>query len=219
MRQPKKPKVSPAKAAANAKFAAAGRAAQARKRAAYAAQHHGAKLPPSKAQRQAQLKFAAAGRAAQAARKAGKVYQKAAAVMPAEYIPGGSWVSGCNDVAPTCATVAVMNHLLAATGVRATDEDVLRIHRQAGGEGAARICDVLELLHARWLTIGRTNVRLMRFIPTDEQVIVAGLVVGVRLPHDRHAVVSCAGGVITWGQVLPWTFGEPDEAWALEWAL
>jgi hypothetical protein len=218
VKQPKAKKQSPAQHAAGLAFAAGGRAAQARKRAAYRKTHHGMNPPATRSQKQA----AAKGRAAQAARRQGKVPpKKAAAVAPAELgQPGGSgylMISGCNDAYPTCAAAAVANHLLAATGLRMSEDAVLRLHRQAGGDDDGSYIEaVLEVLRATgWLFLGRTT-RLLSFTRTDEDVIVSGLVVGVSLPHARHAVLSHPLGMVSWGQVMPWT-GEPYEAWALDW--
>jgi hypothetical protein len=199
---------TPAQVAAGKKFAAAGRKAQATARA------RGKK--PSAAQKQAALKWAAAGRAAQAAKRQGKVpVQKAAAVAPVQpaVLPGW-WLLGCNDEAPTCAATAVANHLLAVTGLALTAQEVARLHAMAGGEDGAGIADVLDVLLA-WSP--RADVRLVSARRADEAMIVPGLVVGVSLPHARHAVLSHPRGMVSWGRVMPWT-GVPDEAWALEWA-
>jgi hypothetical protein len=202
---------TPAQVAAGKKFAAAGRKAQASARA------RGKK--PSAAQKQAALKWAAAGRAAQAAKRQGKVApKKAAAAGPgpvsAPLLPG--WSLGCNDVLPSCAATAVANHLLAATGVMMAEKEVAWLHERAGGDDGATIESVLELLAWDASVIRQRPVRLRSFTRTDEEVIVAGLVVGVSLPHARHAVLSHPQGMVSWGRVLPWA-GEPYEAWALEW--
>lgn len=202
---------SPAQVAAGKKFAAAGRASQAKARAA------GKK--PSAAQHRAALKWAAAGRASQAARRAGQVpKKKAAAVAPeAAALLRGWWALGCNDVVPTCASVAVANHLMAHTGLMMTEGEVLALHEMAGGEDGASVADVLEVLHERHLELLRGSAWLQSFTRTDEEVIVAGLVVGFSLPHARHAVLSHPRGMVSWGRVMPWA-GVPDEAWALEWS-
>jgi len=222
MKQPKVAKRSAAQIAAGAKFAAGGRAAQAKKRAAYAKSHHGAKLPRTDAQKQATLKNAAAGRAAQAARRKGKLPpKKAAAIAPVSLPPEVSlpgWSLGCNDVAPSCAAAAVANHMLASTGLTMTEGEIRMLHKLAGGDEGAMISDVLEALRANWKSFCQGRARLVSFTPTDEDVLVAGLVVGISLPHARHAVLSHPFGMVTWGQVMPWA-GEPYEAWALEWAM
>lgn len=202
MKAPKAKKRSPAQAAAAARFAAAGRAAQAASRAAYSRTHHGAKKPRSKAQTQASLKWGAAGRAAQAARKQGKVpVRKAALVLPGTAAAG--WPLGGNDVLPSCAAVAVACHLLAATGRVMAEEEVIALHALAGGDDGAAVPDVLEALGAA-------------FWQADEDLVVPGLVVVTRLPGGRHAVLSHPRGMVSWGRVMPWR-GIPEQAWAVRW--
>ena len=218
-----KPKTKRTKAqqAASQAWAAAGRAAQAGNRAAYRKAHQGQNPPPTKAQHQAGLKWAAAGRASQLRKRQGKppvTPKKRAAVMPDELLVPvrGPWLEGCNDVMPTCAAVAVANHLLAATGTVMPDDEILRLHRMAGGDDGATIENVLQVLHSyRQYFVGAKRY-LAHFTRTDADVIVAGLVVGVKLTHAGHAVLSHPRGMVSWGQVLPWD-GEPEEAWALEW--
>jgi len=179
----------------------------------------------SKARHAAGQKAAAAGRASQAAARARKAGGRAvtpkvrAAVAPAELIlPGSTWPTGCNDFAPTCASVAVACHLLAATGFAMADEEILKLHKLAGGDSGASISSVLEAISEHWAVFSHGRIRLLSYFQADEQFILAGMVVGVQLPHAGHAVLSVPGGMISWGQYLPWD-GEPDEAWALEWGL
>lgn len=216
---PRAKKRSPAQIAAGKAFAAAGRAAQASARAA-AIKKTGKPPPRSKAQQAAAKKFAAAGQAALAARRAGKTPVTAknrAAAAPGDLVlyPGSAWPTGCNDVAPTCAAVAVASHLQAVTGFTMPDADILKLHAMAGGENGATIENVLGAMQEHWLKL-RTRVRLLSFFPVDEQFLLAGMVVGVRLGHEGHAVVASPGGMISWGREMAWA-GEPEEAWALEW--
>lgn len=193
--------------AASKAWAAAGRAAQRGR-------------PRTQAQHLAALKWAAAGRAAQAAGKSAKKAaakpKTRAAVAPAGLAPARDWLLGGNDVLPTCAAAAIANHLLAATGIAMTDEEILHLHLLAGGDNGATIASALEAYGEYWGRLCRGKARLRTFTRTDENIIVAGLVVGITLPHAGHAVLSCPGGMISWGHVLPWA-GEPEEAWALEW--
>lgn len=207
MKAPKVKKRSPAQAAAAQKFAAAGRAAQARSRASYSLTHHGAKKPRSKAQTQASLKWGAAGRASQAAKKQGKAPLKKAALV----LPGaarGSWLLGGNDELPSCAATAVACHLLAVTGQEMTDSEILALHGLAGDDDGAVIPEILEALRAAG--------RLASFWQADEEHVVPGLVVVTQLPGGLHAVLSHPCGMVSWGGVLPWA-GQPCEAWAIEW--
>jgi hypothetical protein len=224
--KPKVARKSPAQVAAGQAFAAAGRAAQSATRAA-AIKKTGKPPPVSKARKAATQKWAAAGRAAQAAARVKKAGGRAvtpkakAALAPSELLalPGLAWPAGCNDVAPTCAAVAVACHLQAATGLVMPDKEILRLHEKAGGAAGASIADVLEVLRDDWGPVTRANsVRLLSFFRTDEECLVAGLVVGVQLPHAGHAVLSAPGGMISWGRYMAWE-GDPDEAWACEWGV
>jgi hypothetical protein len=137
--------------------------------------------------------------------------------MEADPLPGWSWLMACNDVAPTCAAAAVANHLLAYTGLRMTDEDIMSLHNMAGGDDGASIEAVLETIQSHRSCFGAASkAYLSTFTRTDSDVIVAGLVVGVRLQHAGHAVVSTSRGMVSWGRVMPFE-GTPEEAWALEW--
>ncbi len=206
---------SAAQQAAGRKFAAAGRAAQARSGRGRSA-----------AQKQAALKWAAAGRASQKAKKTGKHVPlkplKRAATAPEilDTLPG-FWLGGCNIESPVCPAVAIANSLLACTGIAVSDSDIMRWHREAGGqEDGAVIANVLETLYCRWIREGSNSpeARLIRFCRTDENMIIIGSVLGLRLPHDGHAVLAHPRGMVSWGRVLPFE-GIVEEAWALEWEL
>ncbi len=218
-RAPKAKKRSPSQVKAGQAFAAAGRAKQAATRAA-AIRKTGKPPARTKAQTQAALKFAAAGRAAQKAKKAGKVVpKKVTAVAPGSLLalPGSHWPTGCNDIEPTCAAVAVACHLQAVSGFTMTDEEILRLHQLAGGSTGVSIGDVLEAMTAHCFSLDWGRYRLLSFFQADEQFLLAGLVVGVALGHEGHAVLAAPNGMISWGQFLPWA-GEPREAWALNWS-
>jgi len=70
---------------------------------------------------------------------------------------GGGWILGGNDAADNCAAVAVANALLAATGRRVPDAELLRIHDRAGplsiaeALAAAREIHEADAIHERRL--------------------------------------------------------------------
>ena len=200
MKQPKHPR-SKAQVAAAHKFAAAGRAAQARTRAAAIAKTG---KPParSKRQHQAALRWAATGRASQARKRQGlKPLPKK---QPALALPG----FGLHDL-PVCGPVAIAEHLLAATGVHATDSQILDLaYRTSGGCFADYLDQVA--------TGGLAGVRLACFWRCDDELAVPGLVYGVQFRTGYHTVLMVPGGMISWGMLLPVT-GRPLEAWALNW--
>ena len=225
---PKKAKRSPAQVKAGQAFAAGGRRAQAATRA-QAIRKTGKPPPRTRAQKAAGQAFAAAGRAAQARARAKKAGgravppKKRAAVAPEPLLlvhPEPLWPTGCNDISPTCASTAVACHLKAVTGLVLPDTEILRLHELAGGGPGTSISDVLEAASLNWLKIGASGarVRVQAFFRADEEFLLAGMVVGIALGHEGHAVLACPGGMISWGQFMPWE-GEPDEAWCLEWGL
>lgn len=211
----KKPR-SAAQVAAGKEFAAAGRAAQAKARA------KGKK--PSAAQHKAAQKWASAGRAAQAARRAGKkvpvkAVRRAAAFTRFADHPGSPayWLGACDTEYPACPVIAVANHLLAATGIAMTEKEILALYQLAdGSDDGVVISHLLETIHGHTLEFSGGSVRLAGFCQVDENLILNGYIVGLRLPHVGHAVVAHPGGMVSWGQVMPWE-GVAEEAWAVEW--
>jgi len=200
VKQPKHPRTK-AQHAAALKFAAAGRSAQANTRAAAIAKTG---KPParSKKQHQASLRAAAAGRAAQARKR--NHLKPLPKKQPALALPG----YGLHDL-PVCGPVAVAEHLLAATGVYATDSQILDL---AGRTSGGCLADYLEQASAG----GLAGVRLARFWRCDDELAVPGLVYGVQFRRGYHTVLMLPGGLLSWGMLLP-VIGRPLEAWDLKW--
>ena len=215
--QPKAKHRSPAQVRAGKAYAAAGRAAQAKTRAA-AIKKTGKPPPRSKAQHAASVRAAGFGRAAQAARRAGKkpVSHKKAA-LPCRHAPLVShiparmlWLPGCDDEQPVCAVTAVANHLLAATGIAASDAEMLALHLLAGGDDGARIETVLDAaVHE-----GLAGHKLILFGQADRAS--PGTVCGLAMGSGYHAVLAHPYGMVSWGLLLPWA-GRLEEAWYLDW--
>lgn len=207
---PKHPKRSPAQVKASQKFAAAGRSAQARTRAAAIAKT--GKPPPRTAKQKAATKnFAASGRAAQAARRAGKQpAPKKKAAAPDIRPRCGVSTQGALSLheLPACGPVALAEHLAAFTGITASDEEVLALHERAG------VVTLANLFEAA--ADGFAGTRLAWFERCDPGTVAPGLVYGVQLPAGYHAVLSHPAGMLTWGRLMPW-YGTPEEAWWLEW--
>lgn len=200
MKQPKH-KRTKAQHAASLKFAAAGRSAQAKTRAAAIAKTG---KPParSKHQHQAALRWAASGRAAQArTRNHLKPLPKKA---PALALPG----CGLHDL-PVCGPVAIAEHLLAATGVYATDGQILDLAMRTSG---GCLADYLE----QAATGGLAGVRLARFWRCDDELAVPGLVYGMQFRRGYHSVLMRPDGMLSWGMLLP-VIGRPLEAWGIKW--
>jgi hypothetical protein len=208
---PQAKKVSPARHAANLRFAAAGRASQVKARA------KGKK--PTKAQHQAGIKFAAAGRAAQARKRAGKkplpVKKRAAsadAVMGFVMQPSGPWTLGGNGCWPSCAAAALANHLLATTGIAASEQEILALHLAAGG-GSVSIGEQLEAARET----GLAGVHLTEFGPLEDSCDLPGAIAGVSLPRSHAVLLAPDGMMITWGRQMPLRAGMIEEAWWARW--
>lgn len=216
-----------AQAAAAVKFAAAGRASQAKKRAAEKAKG----LPTRTAkQTQSTAKFAAAGRAAQARKRAGlKPLPKATRALagdqavrrmgreavsrlgPVACLPVNpymilaetNWTQGC------CAATAIAYHLYAHTGIMASQGDVRELHDAVADPSGARIPELLEAA-----CDGFAGVRLARFWPLDTPL--PGSIAGLTVPAGSHAVLLLSGAAcVSWGRVRPCAAAE--EAWWAEW--
>lgn len=198
MKQPKHAQTK-AQHAASVKWAKAGRASQARKRAFEKA--HG--LPTTtKRQHQAALKWAAAGRAAQARKRQG--LPPLPKKTPALALPG----YGIHDL-PVCAATAVAEHLLAAAGICACDAAILGLASRVTG---GCLADYLDEAAAT----GLGGARLARFWQCDPDMFTPGLLYGVQLRQGYHTVLSHPSGMISWGMLMSVT-GVPVEAWHLEW--
>lgn len=152
--------------------------------------------------------------------KAAKYKLKAAQVGYARPVDHhrGAWVMGGNDRFPACAAAAAANSLLAVTGHRVTDDDVLALHLAAGADpDTARLLGNVfhELLTGG---LGGIRPRAVRPIPAAEARV--GAVVAVRAPGWplQHAVTITSGGVATWGALGPAELLEHAVgAWAIDW--
>ncbi len=114
----------------------------------------------------------------------------------------GPWVTGLNDVYPTCMATAVANSLLLETGIRVSDEAVLELHLRAGGDqDGATAADVLHELYCG----GIGGIR-PRSVGPGLSVIAFG----------PHAAAVTPGGLVTWGMLVPFAAGF-DDAWAIDW--
>jgi hypothetical protein len=164
-------------------------------------------------------------------------------------VPGavaGGWILGGNGWHEGCAAVALANHLLAATGKRVSDDEVLSLHVRAAGHPQARasILGVLEAA-AQW-GLGGWRPVLMAEAPAGEGVprdsspwpglrwpliLSLDLTVAQRdqstwdtqaAPYwGPHAGLLASDRVITWGREVPVTaaFLEAQVmgAWQVEW--
>ena len=159
-------------------------------------------------------------------KKAAPVKKKAAFAGPPR---AGEWITGPNDVYPLCGPVAVANSLLAATGVVASNGDIERLYRAAGGHGdsGADMEDLIAAVAAEGLagyrlasTCKLTNDSYIRTARPGE--VWPGLVLLLSLddvPVWHAAATAPDGAVISWGETT--TISElsarVEDAWSLTW--
>lgn len=135
----------------------------------------------------------------------------------------GGWITGGNDVLDNCAAVAVANSLLAATGRRLDDAELLRLHDRAG---PLSIAEALAAARQRWeecpygTAQERQHPDLLRAGDhcSQRRREDPGLIAGLVTPHGPHAALLLGGALVTWGGVIPWPDDWLlDEAWAVAW--
>src|SRR5581483_8398543 len=128
-------------------------------------------------------------------------------------VPGRHGLAGGGMLAglPVCAAVAAAQSLLLATGIRASEDDILALHGLGGG--------CLEPTFAALLRRGLAGVRAAGVRPVDE--IADGVVASLAFEGAQddqgtwdadpspfwglHAAVLAGGHALTWGREIPVT--------------
>ena len=128
------------------------------------------------------------------------------------------WIVRPNDDGWTmCAPVAVANSLLAATGIQASNGEIERLYRAAGGIGGTGV-PLAAGLEAAALT-GLAGCHLDGYWPTDRYACADLLLMFVTGVPGLHAAAYRGGKVITWGDEIP--LDDMDAvvlgAWSLAW--
>jgi hypothetical protein len=173
------------------------------------------KAPVKKAAAKKTVAKKAPAKKAVAKKKAAPVKKKAAFAGPPR---DGEWITGPNDVYPLCGPVAVANSLLAATGVVASNGDIERLYRAAGGHGDSG-ADMDDLIAAA-AAEGLAGYRLASY--RHATAWGPGLVLLLSLddvPVWHAAATAPDGAVISWGETT--TISElsarVEDAWSLTW--
>jgi len=129
------------------------------------------------------------------------------------------WITGPNDGGWTmCGPVALANHLLAVTGVEASNTDMERLYRIAGGIGDTGA--PLEFLLAAAKVSGLAGCHLATYQhaerPGDAGVLLLGL---SGLPGAHACAVVPGGRVVMWGaeEDLGGLGATVMDAWSLTW--
>ena len=130
---------------------------------------------------------------------------------------GYGWIGELNEEYPACVAVAVANSLLAVRGVRATDDQVMRLHHDSGAasDDGVNISDCL----ASVMQYGLAGFRPAGYWATDGPV--QGDVLGASDGENDHAVTVTEHGLISWGAPLDGELAETwqfdGEAWHIQW--
>jgi hypothetical protein len=122
---------------------------------------------------------------------------------------GGLWISGGNDELPSCVAAAVANSLLAVTGERVTDNDVLRLWELSGGGDGVSIPDTLSAA----FQFGIGGHKPAAWFPVGNPLYANGLLLGMTDGLNDHAVTLTPKGLISWGAPLD---AEAAEGWHLD---
>ena len=127
------------------------------------------------------------------------------------------WIVGPNDDGWTmCAPVAIANHLLAVTGIEASNAEIERLYRAAGGSRsqAAPLASYL----ASAAETGLAGCRLAGY----ERAIVDGadlLLLAIAGVPELHVAAVVNGSAVMWGDETPLADLDADllDAWSLHW--
>lgn len=107
---------------------------------------------------------------------------------------------------------AIANSLLCQTGIRASEEAVLKLHRHAGGGDGVSIADAL----ASVMQSGLAGVRPAGYWVT--RLPLCGAIVGITDGTDDHAATYTPQGLISWGAPLAGDSWLADgEIWNIDW--
>lgn len=144
----------------------------------------------------------------------------------------GGWILGGNDWHRGCAAVAVSNGLLAATGTRVTDEDVLLLYAATTGNQDTGAGVEATLSTAETLGIGKCFPAGRNLAGKHAGVLVELALTVAQRDQDVwdwepaplwgvHAALLLDGHVITWGRAVPVTTaflaGQVTGAWCVDW--
>lgn len=130
----------------------------------------------------------------------------------------GHWLTGIGDERDVCAAIAVGNSLLAVLGVRASDADIERLYRAAGGHGDSGT--PVEAVLAAASETGIAGCRLRSWHPAAAPSPGGVALLSLDVTPDLHAAAFLGdGAVATWGDTVPLTdlSARIDGAWSLTW--
>lgn len=129
------------------------------------------------------------------------------------------WITGPNDTGWTmCGPVAVANHLLAVTGVEASNRDIERLYKAAGAIGDSGA--PLEFFLAAATSTGLAGCRLAAYTPAGRVTDAGVLLLAVNGVTDLHAAaVTPTGDAVLWGTAVPLAVldARVEDAWSLTW--
>ncbi len=150
------------------------------------------------------------------------------AKAPGAVLEDTRWITGPNDGAWTmCGPVAVANHLLAVTGMEASNADIERLYRAAGAIGDSGA--PLEFFLAAAMTTELAGCRLASYEPTERIMLADSMLLGADagvllltvagVPDLHAAALTPDGRVVLWGDEVPLVEADviAEDAWSLTW--
>lgn len=111
---------------------------------------------------------------------------------------------------PVCAAVAIAASLEYQTGAAVEPAEIWSLYKLAGKSDLAGVIEAAA-------STGLAGHRIESWTPWDPDMMLDGLVCGVRIAEGYHAVLAVPGGMLSWDTVCP-RRGDPQEAWLIEWA-
>jgi hypothetical protein len=135
---------------------------------------------------------------------------------PAAGAVAGGWILGRNDDLDSCAAAAVANSLLACTGLRVADRDVLDLYLAVtrGRDCGASMADTLAA--AALLGIGGYRPSAVLYLAAVPAPVADGLI--ITLPG--HAAVLAGGLEVSWGLAREaGASGDAGGCWQVSWRV
>jgi hypothetical protein len=127
---------------------------------------------------------------------------------------GSRWIAGPNESRQLCVPVAVANALLGATGTEASNAQIERLYKAAGGIGATGVPVPSALAAACSEGLAGCRLKSFRTAALDDADLLL-----LAFGEGYHAAAFAGMTVITWGDEIPLEDLDATiiDAWSLTW--